>query len=439
MKDGFRLPDNPQRIDLQPESIWLLDRIVSRAAGTELALRRDGAGFRLDEREPYLRLHFVSIYVSDQERSLHFFVDRLGFSLISDATFASGNRWIEVAPPDGTAILALVKPIPGLNQEHFVGNSGMVTFLTEDVEAKYNEWSGRGVTFTMPPQTPAWGGTFCAFHDPDGNTFALAGFDNTTRELDARRRAYADRLEAERRAARELEIAKQVQARLFPQRLPPLPTLDYAGMCIQARSVGGDYYDFLELGSGRLALVLGDIAGKGIAASLLMANLQANLRSQCAVAADEPQRFLSSVNRLLFENTADNAYATLFFADFDPGTGCLRYANCGHLPGLILRADGAMERLDATCTVIGLFDHLPCAVMENRLDPGDILTLYTDGVTEAFNDREEEFGEARLIEALFRHRSLQARELAASIVDDVTRFSTGAQFDDITLIIAKRC
>jgi len=98
-----------------------------------------------------------------------------------------------------------------------------------------------------------------------------------------------------------------------------------------------------------------------------------------------------------------------------------------------------MERLDAIGTVIGLFDHLPCAVMEDRLDPGDILTLYTDGVTEAFNDREEEFGDARLIEALFRHRSSPARELAASIVDDVTRFSTGDQFDDIMLIIAKRC
>ncbi len=432
------MPDNPQPVHLQPESIWLLDRIVSRAAGTEAALRRDGAGFRLDGQGPYVRLHFVSIYVSDQERSLRFFVDQLGFILVSDAQFASGNRWIEVAPPDGTAILALVKPIPGLNQEHFVGNSGMVTFLTEDVEAKYQEWAVRGVRFTMPPQTPAWGGTFCAFTDPDGNTFALAGFDTTTRELDARRRAYTDRLEAERRAARELEIAKQVQARLFPQRLPPVPTLDYAGLCIQARSVGGDYYDFLELGSGRLALVLGDIAGKGIAASLLMANLQANLRSQCAVAADDPQKFLTCVNRLLYENTADNAYATLFFADFDPVSGGLRYANCGHLPGLVLRAGGAIERFDATCTVIGLFNHLPCAVVENRLDAGDVLALYTDGVTETFNCNEEEFGEARLLESLMRHRALPASELAAAIVEEVTQFSTGAQFDDITLIIAKR-
>jgi len=432
------VPDNPQPVHLQPESIWLLDKIVSRSAGTELALRRDGAGFRLDENGPYLRLHFVSIYVSDQERSLRFFVDQLGFVLVSDAQFASGSRWVEVAPPDGTAILALVKPIPGLNQDHFVGNSGMVTFLTEDVESKYQEWSARGVSFTMPPQTPAWGGTFCAFQDPDGNTFALAGFDTTTRELDVRRRAYADRLEAERRAAQELEIAKQVQSRLFPQRLPSVPSLDYAGLCIQARSVGGDYYDFLELGSGHLALVLADIAGKGIAASLLMANLQANLRSQCAVAANDPQGFLESVNHLLFENTADHAYATLFFADVDPGTGDLRYANCGHLPGLVLRANGDLERLDATCTVVGLFDHLPCAVAGNRLHPGDILALYSDGITESFNASEEDFGEARLVDAVARHRSLPACELAHAIVDEVMQFSGGAQFDDVTLIVAKR-
>ena len=432
------MPDDPQRIFSQPESIWLLDRVVSNTASPGTAAGREGTGFRLDGKGPYLRLHFVSIYVSDQERSRRFFEDQLGFTLISDAQFASGNRWIEVAPPDGTAILALVKPMPGLNQEHFVGNSGMVTFLTENVDAKYQEWSGRGVTFTMPPQTPAWGGTFCAFQDPDGNTFALAGFDSSTRELDARRRAYAERLEAERRAARELEIAKEVQARLFPQRLPSIPSLDYAGLCIQARSVGGDYYDFLELASGHLGLVLGDIAGKGIAASLLMANLQANLRSQCAIATEDPQRFLNSVNRLLFENTSENAYATLFFADFDPRSGSLRYANCGHLPAIVLRANGTIERLEATCTVVGLFEHLPCAIMESHLGTSDILVVYTDGVTESFNECEEEFGEAHLIDALIRHQSLPAGELAAAMVAEVQQFSAGTQFDDITLIVAKR-
>lgn len=319
-------------------------------------LRYDGAGFRLDGDGPFLRLHFVTIFVSDQERSLRFFVDQLGFSLVTDVRFASGSRWVEVGPPDGTAILALALPTPYLNEERFIGNSGMVTFLTEDVEATYLKWSKRGVQFTIPPQTPSWGGTFCRFVDPDGNAFALAGFDHTTRELDQRRRAYAERLETERRTAQELEIAKQVQMRLFPQRQPAIAALDYAGVCVQARSVGGDYYDFLDLGRGHVGFVLADIAGKGIAAALLMANLQANMRSQMVSAIDQPDRFLASVNRLLFENTAVSSYATLFFAAYDNTSCRFRYANCGHLPGLILRSDGSIEKLDSTSTVIGLFE-----------------------------------------------------------------------------------
>ena len=196
---------------------------------------------------------------------------------------------------------------------------------------------------------------FTRFEDVDGNSFALVSFDEESRAVEAQRRAAADKLESERRAAHELEIATQVQARLFPQRLPPSSTLEYAGLCIQARRVGGDYYDFLDLGRERLGLVIGDIAGKGIAAALLMANLQANLRSQCAIALDEPQRFLRSVNQLFYENTIDSAYATLFFAEYHEREQRLRYANCGHLSGLLLRSDGALERLETTATVLGLF------------------------------------------------------------------------------------
>jgi serine phosphatase RsbU (regulator of sigma subunit) len=142
-------------------------------------------------------------------------------------------------------------------------------------------------------------------------------FDEVTHALEAQRRAIAEKLEFERRLAQELEIAKQVQAQLFPQTSPPLRTLEYAGTCIQARKVGGDYYDFLDLGQERLGFVIGDISGKGIAAALLMANLQANLRSQCAIAVDQPQRFLRSVNQLFCENTPNGAFATLFFAEYD--------------------------------------------------------------------------------------------------------------------------
>ncbi len=147
--------------------------------------------------------------------------------------------------------------------------------------------------------------------------------------------------------------------------------------------------------------------------------------------------FCSSVNQLFYENTPDNAYASLFFAEFDGQTRRLRYANCGHLAALLLRSDDTLVRLDSTCTVLGLFQEWHCSIAECRLHSGDTLALYTDGITESFNSAEEEFGEQRLIEALRRHRALAPRDLLAAIVDEVRRFSPGEQYDDITLIIAK--
>jgi serine phosphatase RsbU (regulator of sigma subunit) len=423
---------------LESPDRWLEDRIESTVHGENASILRDGSGLRLDRKGQFIRLQFVNVFVRDQERSLRFFVDQLGFELVMDVRFASGNRWIQVSPPDGTASLALMLPRPGTEDENFVGRSGGVSFVTEDVFGKYKEWSERGVKFAIPPQTPAWGGVFCRFEDPDGNPFMLVGFDEMTQAIEARRRAVAAYEEGQRRARQELEIAKQVQARLFPQRVPPIPTLDYAGVCLQARSVGGDYYDFLDLGNERVALVIGDIAGKGIAAALLMANLQANLRSQCVNAVEHPERVLNLVNRLLFESTVAGAYATLLFAEFDHGTGCVRFANCGHVPALVVRRDGSIERLDSTCTVLGMFEDWQCAMAESRMNSGDVLALYTDGVTESFNEAQEEFGEDRLIEALQRNCRLSAQELAAAVVDEVAQFSGKEQFDDITLIIAKR-
>jgi serine phosphatase RsbU (regulator of sigma subunit) len=228
-----------------------------------------------------------------------------------------------------------------------------------------------------------------------------------------------------------------VQARLFPQTFPPLRTLDYAGVCIQARQVGGDYYDFLNLGRERLGLVLGDISGKGIAGALLMANLQANLRSQCILCLDDPQRLLRSVNQLFYDNTTDSSYATLFFAEYDDRAQRLRYANCGHLCGLLLRGNDSLERLDSTSTVLGLFKEWDCSISECQLLPGDAMALYTDGITESFNAAEEEFGEQRLCDALRRHRKLSSSDLLAAIVSEVQSFSPAEQYDDMTLIVAK--
>ena len=168
-----------------------------------------------------------------------------------------------------------------------------------------------------------------------------------------------------------------------------------------------------------------------------MANLQANLRSQCAIALEQPQAFLRSVNRQFFENTADGAYATLFFAEYDERKRKLRYVNCGHLPGLLLRCDGSVERLEATCMVLGLFREWDCEVEERQLSPGDALVLYTDGVTESFHEEQEQFGEERLLKALRKYRELPVREMLGAVVEEVQRFSPQEQQDDITLIAAK--
>jgi phosphoserine phosphatase RsbU/P len=374
----------------------------------------------------YLRILTVNIFVRDRERSLRFYRDQLGFSLISDSGRESPSRWMAVSPPDGTAILTLVTPQPGSEECKFIGRAGLLVFVSEDVAAKFNEWSGRGVRFVHSPQIGPWGGLFTTFEDPDGNSFNLVSHDRVSRTV-----------EAERGAAQELEIAKQVQARLFPQSLPSLATLEYAGLCVQARQVGGDYYDFLEIGRSRLGIVIGDVAGKGMAAALLMANLQANLRSRSAIASDRPRHFLQSVNQLFFENSIPSAYATLFFAEYHDQTRLLRYANCGHLAGFLLRRDGALERLDSTGTVLGLFKEWDCSIAERDLAPGDTLALYTDGIVESFNQTGDEFGEQRLLDALRRHRHLPARPLLDAVLAEVREFSPREQYDDITLIVAK--
>jgi serine phosphatase RsbU (regulator of sigma subunit) len=411
-------------------------------------------------RDAFLRMHAVNIYVRDQERSLRFYLDKLGFQVAFDARVESGQRLVAVAPPDGTTVLILIQPPPNSLQARLIGRATQVVFVTENLAATYREWHSRGVRFRGAPrlrrvayepaispsasgksvsddQATAWGGAFARFEDIDRNSFALVSFDEVSRAVEAQRKAAAERRDAERRAAHELEIARQVQARLFPQRQPDLESLEYAGACVQTHKVGGDYYDFLDLGQARICLVLGDIAGKGIAAALLMANLQANLRSQCATAVEQPEQLLRSVNRLFYENTAENAYATLFYSEFDDRTCRLRYANCGHLPGLVVQSDGTVTRLGSTAAVLGLFPEWLCHTAELHLRPGDLFAIYTDGITEALNQRDEEFGEERLLDVMHRARDLSPSQIVTTVFDEVRRFTGDQQRDDVTLIVAR--
>ncbi|HET9803309.1 MAG TPA: PP2C family protein-serine/threonine phosphatase, partial [Candidatus Acidoferrum sp.] len=181
-------------------------------------------------------------------------------------------------------------------------------------------------------------------------------------------------------------------------------------------------------------------------AALLMANLQAHLRNLCSTyssrpftpfALEQPQRLLQAVNRLFCENTASRAFATLLFMEYDDTTRHLRYANCGHMPGLVFRGNGVVETLDSTSTVVGLFNNWECSVGENQLFAGDTLVFYTDGITESFNEADEQFGEERLIDFVRHHRDLNSPALLRSLVDEVRRFSTAKQHDDLTVVTAK--
>jgi sigma-B regulation protein RsbU (phosphoserine phosphatase) len=247
----------------------------------------------------------------------------------------------------------------------------------------------------------------------------------------------AERLEAERLAAREMELAKQVQSKLLPQGSPSLATVECAGYCMQARAVGGDYYDFLDLGSGRVGLVLADVSGKGFPAALLMASLHASLRSRLAQQLADLPASLCAVNELLYRSSETNRYATLFLGIYDDAERTLRYANCGHNPPLLLRGDGSCERLLPTGPVLGLFEEWQCTTAELRLAPGDLLVVFSDGITEAFDDGGEEFGEARLLELVRSLRDRPAGELVDRVLAEVRRFSGSEQEDDQTLVVAR--
>ena len=231
--------------------------------------------------------------------------------------------------------------------------------------------------------------------------------------------------------------ARTVQRGLLPQEKPPLQTLDYDGNCVQAKMIGGDYFDFLDIGPGEVGFVLADVAGKGIAAALLMATLQGSLHSHpCTGSKDIPQ-LLTSVNRHFYRHSAKDRYATFFFGHYSDATGTLHYVNCGHNPPVLLRSGGAVEQLTATATVLGLFPEWQCSVAEVRLETGDVLGIYTDGITETTGHSGEEFGEARLLDTLRKNRHLEASSILRNVEKAVEQFRSGEQEDDLTLVIAR--
>jgi serine phosphatase RsbU (regulator of sigma subunit) len=394
-----------------------------------------------DERAAeYLRIQTITVPVADLDRSLEFYQTRLGFKILQQMSLPGGMRVALVSPSQGSALLILSDADP----DHRLGSTTGVSLLTDNLDALHREWSARGVQFTQEPQ-PApwtaepspWGARQATFLDLDSNAFHLVEADVISQRLELERKAAAEKADRERRAAQELAIATQVQAGLFPRSRPAITTLNYEGVCLQARQVGGDYFDFLDFGHGRLGFVVGDVSGKGLGAALLMANLQAHIRGQFALYAHDLAGLLSSVNRLFTQSAPAASYATLFFAAYDDLTRRLRFVNCGHPPPLLVRRTGVVEHLDTTSWAIGMFDEWTGSSREVQLAAGDVLALYTDGVTETVNAQGEEFGAMRLTNALTISTGATARELLDRIISDVQRFGQADQADDITMVVAR--
>ena len=242
------------------------------------------------------------------------------------------------------------------------------------------------------------------------------------------------------RLNRELEIAREVQEHLFPQRLPSVPGLDYCGRCRPAREVGGDYYDFLELPEGRLGIAIGDVSGKGIGAALMMASLQASLRAQASVGHDLAE-LMKRVNNLIYKASSANHYATAFYAEYDPRSGQLSYVNAGHNPPAILRKSDAMcqvFRLGTGGPVIGLLQQSSYEQASFPVKPGDLIVLFTDGLSESMNAHNEEWGEDRLIEFARTWHGAPAFEAMTRILSAAEAFAAGApQHDDMTLVVLR--
>jgi serine phosphatase RsbU (regulator of sigma subunit) len=252
------------------------------------------------------------------------------------------------------------------------------------------------------------------------------------------RERHAELQRQEQRRTRDLQQAAEIQRGILPDVPPTVAGLDLAGYNAPCRTVGGDYYDFIRYPDARLALVLGDVAGKGIPAAMLMSNLQARVQ----VLTEDPPGLGALITRLDRSITAScpsNRFITLFMCVVDPETGETEYCNAGHNPALLVRESGQVDSLEALGTVLGILPDLGYEERRARLDPGDLIAIYSDGVTEATSRSGEEFGPERLADLIREHRSSSAGE----IVNAVTRAlrdwcRSDVAEDDVTLVVARR-
>jgi sigma-B regulation protein RsbU (phosphoserine phosphatase) len=245
----------------------------------------------------------------------------------------------------------------------------------------------------------------------------------------------------------EIEIARGVQDQLYPKAPPVFEGLKVLGMCDPARTVSGDYYDY-QLVDGRLAIAIGDVAGKGISAALLMATIQAAMRMELRASAEvaasmnglrfSTARMVSELNQQLYATTSPEKFATFFFAIYDPATGVITYTNAGHLQPLLIR-DGAPTRLDVNGTIVGAFPFSKYEESKLALQSGDLLVCYTDGITEPENEYGEMFGEERLIELVAKNAARDDSQIIESVMEAVRQWTGVPELsDDMTLLLARK-
>ncbi len=235
----------------------------------------------------------------------------------------------------------------------------------------------------------------------------------------------------------ELQMARDIQQSLLPKENPQIPGASIAGLSYPAREVGGDYFDFIPMGPKRLGAVIADVSGKGVPASLLMSNIQATLRVQ-ALSSESPGHCITEANTALHKSTASDKYATLFYGILDMEEKTFTSTNAGHNPPMLMSKGACCQRLETGGIVLGMMSDVPFEDETVSLNSGDLLLMFSDGITEAMNDREEEFGEQRLMELLGEHGGLEPEELLEMIVSRVKAFTGETQQqDDMTLVAIK--
>jgi sigma-B regulation protein RsbU (phosphoserine phosphatase) len=240
------------------------------------------------------------------------------------------------------------------------------------------------------------------------------------------------------RIEREMALAWDVQRRLFPDEAPELPSSELFGRTLPSRTVSGDYYDFFVRGDGTVDVVVADVCGKGMAASILAASVQSAFQAWAAENLP-PDRLCARLNDLVYRRTNPEKFVTFFMALYDPETGSILYANAGHNPGVVLRTDGSHELLPAHGPPLGLFPGQAYGSGAFTLSPGDLLLLYTDGVTEAANADDEEFGLDRLVELTRSVASRPLAEMEEAIGEGLAAFAAGVPFhDDRTVVLLRR-